>query len=154
DVHVVWYDHREDATFGINTDVFQARSGDGGRRFSANTRVNDGPATNWNVVQSRLAPNIGDYISLVSDRHSVYASWADGRLGSPPSWMAAVSGGDEDERGEGRDDRALAAPSGPDAGATPVTTLRLTVPNPVRASAPLEMGLSLPASGDATVELY
>ena len=151
DVHVVWYDHREDATFGVNTDVFQSRSRDGGGHFSANTRVNDGPATNWNVVPSRLAPNIGDYISLVSDGNSVYASWADGRLGSPDSWMAAVSGGDEDERGDGRDDRALAARSDPDAA---LSTLRLTVQNPARANAPLELNLSLPASGEATVELY
>src|SRR5262249_6181837 len=90
-------------------------------------------------------------ISLVSDRGSVYASFADGRLGSPDSWMAAVAGGDADERGDDHDDHALAARSNPDAAPA---TLRLTVQSPARANTPVELGLSLPAAGEAEVELY
>jgi hypothetical protein len=152
DVHVVWYDHREDADFGIGTDLYHARSRDGGKHFDANHRVNDGPAVNWNLVTSQLAPNMGDYISLGADHDVVYANWGDGRLGSPDSWLAAVSGEKEDDDDlQAPQDRAIAMrPEGGPA----ATALRLRVPNPVRTGQPIALGVALPEAGEAVLELY
>jgi hypothetical protein len=152
DVHVVWYDHREDADFGIGTDLYHARSRDGGKHFEANHRVNDGPAVNWNLVTSQLAPNMGDYISLVADDKVVYANWGDGRLGTPDSWLAAVSGEKEDDDDlQAPQDRAIA--TRPE-GEAPAASLRLRAPNPVRAGQPIALGVALPEAGEAMLELY
>lgn len=89
-VYVDWYDHRGDPC-GIGTDVYYARSTNGSVTFLPSVKVNDGPPINWSNVASNLAPNMGDYISLVADGCNVYASFADGRGGSPDCWMATIN---------------------------------------------------------------
>lgn len=89
-VFVDWYDHRNDA-LGIGTDIYYARSPNGGLTFAPSNQINDGPAINWSNVASNLAPNMGDYSNLVADGINVYANFADGRQGSPDSWVATIS---------------------------------------------------------------
>jgi hypothetical protein len=88
--YIDWMDHRNDPANGIVSDVYYSRSSDGGATFGASTQVNDGPSVNWNLVASNLAPNMGDYWNLVSDGPYVYANFADGRQGTPDSWVARI----------------------------------------------------------------
>lgn len=150
DVHVVWYDHRNDRQFGILTDLFASVSSDGGRRFGPDRQVNDGPATNWNLVPSRLAPNMGDYIGLVSDGRRIYANWADGRLGSPDSWMAQIAGGTSDDDRDS-DDEALA---GETSAVEESGAIALRAANPVRLGAPVALHFELPLATDVELEIY
>ena len=90
-VFVDWYDHRRDAANGINTDVAYSRSSNAGGTFASSQLVNDGAPVNWNNVSSNLAPNMGDYSALVADGCNVYANFADGRQGSPDSWLATLN---------------------------------------------------------------
>jgi hypothetical protein len=151
DVHVLWYDHRNDRQFGILSDVYRTRSEDGGRRFGGDVQVNDGPPTNWNLVSSNFAPNMGDYIALVADGSSVYANWADGRLGSPDSWFAAIGDG----RGHDRngDDGAIASSEIP-SNAEPELQAALRVPNPVRHGTPIGIELTMPRTGIARLDVF
>ncbi len=89
-VFVDWFDHRGDL-LGIGTDVYYARSSTGGASFLASIKVNDGPPVNWSNVASNLAPNMGDYLALVADGCNVYANFADGRQGTPDSWLATIN---------------------------------------------------------------
>ena len=89
-VYVDWYDHRGDP-LGINTDIYYARSSNGGVTFLPSVKVNDGPPVNWSLVSSNLAPNMGDYSNLVADGCDVYANFADGRQGTPDSWVATIN---------------------------------------------------------------
>lgn len=153
DVHLVWYDHRNDAQGGILTDLFHARSHDGGRTFEPNERVNDGPGINWSLVPSRLAPNMGDYIALTSAGDNVYTVWADGRLGTPDSWMMQVGGKrDDDEEGDHNAASLRTASGGNDA--TVSHSLALRVTNPSRAGALLAMSFDVPRAGDAELEIF
>jgi hypothetical protein len=90
-VYIDWYDHRNDPTLGINTDIRYSRSGDGSATFNPSVKVNDGPSINWSNVASNLQPNMGDYSTLWADGRNVYANFADGRQGSPDSWVAIIN---------------------------------------------------------------
>jgi hypothetical protein len=156
DVHLVWYDHRRDAQGGILTDLYHTRSRDGGRTFDASERVNDGPGVNWSLVPSPLAPNMGDYIALTADGDDVYTVWADGRLGSPDSWMMPVAAR-RVGRGHGDDDHhdssLLAATGGEDTPAVSASpTLRVT--NPSRIGTALSVSFGLPQAGEAELAIY
>jgi hypothetical protein len=59
--------------------------------FVPGGKINDGPAINWSNVASNLAPNMGDYSNLVADGLNVYANFADGRQGTPDSWVAVIN---------------------------------------------------------------
>jgi Bacterial pre-peptidase C-terminal domain len=89
-VYVDWMDHRGDP-LGIGTDVYYARSGNGSASFVSSIKVNDGPPVNWSLVSSNLAPNFGDYWNLTADGCNVYANFADGRQGTPDSWVALIN---------------------------------------------------------------
>ncbi len=149
DVHVIWYDHRNDP-LGILTDVYHTRSRDGGASFERDQRVNDGPGTNWSLVPSRLAPNLGDYIALVADGRKVYANWADGRLGSPDSWMAEI--GPEPRRDE--DDAEGEAIASSEIALVPDGRLALAASNPVRCGSPVVFAIELPEEGVAELEVF
>jgi hypothetical protein len=146
DVHVVWYDHRNDSRFGILTDLYWSRSRDDGERFDADLKVNDGPSTNWNLTPSRLAPNMGDYIALTADRGSVYANWADGRLGSPDSWMAELGS-------ERRRPLVAADDEGADVAATG-GRIALRAVNPAHRGTPVAVGFDLPRAGSVSLDVY
>src|SRR5262249_16857217 len=90
-VHVVWYDHREDPVNGILTSMRTRMSGDGGGTWSPSQRVDDAPAVNWNLVQSNMFPNMGDYSQVISDQGAVHAVWADGRGGTPDVYYARIA---------------------------------------------------------------
>jgi hypothetical protein len=89
-VYIDWMDHRGDPC-GIGTDMYYARSSNASVSFLPSIKVNDGPPVNWSLVSSNLAPNMGDYLSLVADGCNVYASFADGRQGTPDCWMAVIN---------------------------------------------------------------
>jgi len=86
-----WMDHRNDVAAGINADYYYNFSNNGGVGFAPSARVNDGPSINWNNVASNLAPNMGDYEGMTADGCFVYANFADGRGGTPDSWMAPIN---------------------------------------------------------------
>lgn len=89
-VFVDWYDHRGDP-LGIGTDIYYSRSSNASVTFLPSVKVNDGPPVNWSLVSSNLAPNMGDYSALVADGCNVYANFADGRQGTPDSWVATIN---------------------------------------------------------------
>ena len=89
-VYIDWMDHRGDPC-GIGTDVYYTRSATGGASWGGSLKVNDGPPVNWSLVSSNLAPNFGDYWNLVADGCNVYANFADGRQGTPDSWVATIN---------------------------------------------------------------
>lgn len=89
-VFIDYMDHRGDPC-GIGTDTYYNRSVDGSVSFLPSNKVNDGPSVNWSLVSSNLAPNFGDYWGLTSDGCNVYANWADGRQGTPDSWVALIN---------------------------------------------------------------
>ena len=158
DVHLVWYDHRNDTQKGILTDLYHARSRDGGRTFEPSTKVNDGPGINWNLVPSRLAPNMGDYIALTSDGANVYTVWADGRLGTPDSWVMQVAGGGrddeaDDDAGDDRHESAARIATGALDGALPLA-LALRVANPSRTGQALSLSFDVPRAGVARLDVF
>lgn len=152
-VHLVWYDHREDVANGVLTGLYTTTSRDGGRAWGADRKVNDGPGINWNNIPSRLAPNMGDYISLTADGDNVYALWADGRQGTPDSWSMKLASGrpgeaDDDDDDEGHESSASIALEGGS------TSFALRVASPTRAGSPLAFTLDLPVTGDVSLDLY
>jgi cysteine-rich repeat protein len=75
-VETFWYDYRN--WTGMNTtDVYAARSTDGGQSFGANFRVTTAPSS-W-FVPATFTPNFGDYIQCASEGTGFYPAWADGR---------------------------------------------------------------------------
>ena len=91
-VYVNWYDHRADAPNGILTDLYYTLSWNGGLSFSPSAQINDGGSVNWNLVNSNMFPNMGDYSALIADGVNVYANWADGRSLTPDSYFAKLNG--------------------------------------------------------------
>ena len=91
-VFLAWYDFHDDliARFaGAGSNVYLARSSDGGASWSAGSPVTD-YTTYWTDVLTNLAPNQGDYISLFAQSNGVLTAWADGRSGDPDVYMAHV----------------------------------------------------------------
>ena len=88
--YVMWYDWR-DATVncGGSSHVYVARSNDDGNTWVASQRVTSA-ATPWSSVASNIAPNQGDYNAMYADVRYVRPSWADGRLGTPDVYTAAI----------------------------------------------------------------
>jgi len=153
-VHLVWYDHRNDP-HGVLTDLYHARSQDGGRTFEANDRVNDGPGINWNLVGSQIAPNMGDYISLLASGDDVFTVWADGRLGTSDSWLMRVGakrhGTDDDELSSGV---PVAAATTASDGATQGHGPALRFSNPWRSGTPLTLSFEVSKAGPARLEIF
>ena len=84
--YVAWYDWRNAAAnCGASSNVYVARSADGGQTWEASQPVTS-VATTWSAVASNIAPNQGDYIALRSDGRFMMPSWADGRSGNPDVW--------------------------------------------------------------------
>jgi hypothetical protein len=86
-VGAMWYDRRG-GDFPAETDVFFTQSNDGGLSFIPNVRVND--TTFSFLVSADARPNFGDYTNLAADGDAFYASWADGRLGTPDAFFARI----------------------------------------------------------------
>jgi hypothetical protein len=79
-VHSFFYDRRDNPGTTL-TNLYYARSTDGGQSFEPNYRVTD--VTSNFQTQSDGTPSWGDYINSYSNGPSVSAAWADGRLGHP-----------------------------------------------------------------------
>ena len=75
-VHAVWADRRD--TNG-DTDIFYARSADGGRRFSANRQI-DSSAVGFNPA--RDTPSNQWFPGVTVSGSDVFAVWQDNRLGN------------------------------------------------------------------------
>jgi hypothetical protein len=151
DVHLLWYDHRGDPACGILTDAYHSRSRDGARRFERDARVNDGPSVNWNLVETGFSPNMGDYIGLTSDGRNTYANWADGRLGTPDCWMAAITRGRPhfvELESDGGEVPPLPAPE------SPSDRIALSVQSPVIGTEPVQLSFAIPRSGPTRLEIY
>ena len=138
---------------GLLSGLWTTMSRDGGRSWAPSRKVNDGPGINWNNVPSRLAPNMGDYISLSSDGDNVYALWADGRQGTPDSWSMKLASGRAGDDDMDDDDSRTEASSRVAAGAER-TALALQAASPTRAGATLAFTLDLPETGEASLELF
>lgn len=151
DVHLLWLDHRNDPACGILTDVYAAHLDHGRLDGRADQKVNDGDPTNWSLVASNLAPNMGDYIGLRADGDNVYANWADGRLGSPDCWMATL-GGDRHFAAQSAGGSAELTSGAAALAAAPEITL--SIANPVRARSPISVSFVLPRAGEAQLDIY
>ncbi|MEQ1833016.1 MAG: exo-alpha-sialidase [Candidatus Eisenbacteria bacterium] len=100
-VYVMWYDHREDVANGILTTMRARVSPDGGATWLASERVDSAAPVNWNLVNSNMFPNMGDYSQLVAAGAQVHAVWADGRNGTPDAYHAVLEGLTLDAPGHG-----------------------------------------------------
>ncbi len=72
-----WYDTRNDPSHQ-STDVFYARSTDGGLSFSANLKVTTAP-TNETCCGADLGNQYGDYEGIAALNGKVHPVWTDRR---------------------------------------------------------------------------
>ena len=90
EVGMIWYDRRIDPLADDLTDVYFARSVDGGMTFESNVRVTE-TATSWPGTGSDgVTPNFGDYINLATGSPNFHATWTDGRLGDPDVFYSTI----------------------------------------------------------------
>ena len=86
--YIAWYDWRDAAAqCGGRSHVYMARSDDGGGSWVQLGALSD-VASDWTNSASNLAPNQGDYISLVANDFGVFPAWADARNGDPDIYMS------------------------------------------------------------------
>ncbi len=76
-VSLSWYDTRNDSSHQ-STDVFYARSTDGGLSFSANLKVTTAP-TNETCCGADLGNQYGDYEGIAALNGKVHPVWTDRR---------------------------------------------------------------------------
>jgi len=86
-LHAMWGDFRDDRT-QKTYNIYYAKSQDGGKTWSQNTRVTDFPS-NPNKGFPRGA-FIGDYFSLGASSSDVFMVWSDSRLGEFGSFNAKI----------------------------------------------------------------
>jgi hypothetical protein len=94
-VNVAWYDTRNDSINQERTQIFYARSVDGGASFQANLNLTDsGPNFNNHVAYSdedswtntnSNANQYGDYMGLAATNRQIHAVWTDSRQFFPGS---------------------------------------------------------------------
>ena len=91
EVACAWYDWRDGAaaSAGGESSIYLATSADGGSTWTERGAVTEA-RTNWTYVGTNIVPNQGDYFSLHADAQGWALAWADGRGGSPDTYMAAV----------------------------------------------------------------
>jgi hypothetical protein len=89
DVYCAWYDWRNApvATCGGESEIYLARSSDGGTTWSELGAMTDA-RTAWTNVSTNIAPNEGDYMSLFTEYEGLTAAWSDGRAGNPDVYMS------------------------------------------------------------------
>jgi hypothetical protein len=99
-LYAVWYDVRRG-----NSDVYFAKSTDGGRTFGPNKRVNDDTTT---AVQYK--PGIG-----VDGQGTIYIAWRDGRKGNADIFFARSTDGGKtfSKNSQLNDDRGVAYQGNP-----------------------------------------
>lgn len=89
--YAIWYDWRDAAptACGGESNVYLSRSDDGGASWIEVGMVTD-QTTPWTTTASNIAPNQGDYLTLVADGSAVYPVWADGRFGSADIFFSKI----------------------------------------------------------------
>ncbi|HEV8701533.1 MAG TPA: DUF4215 domain-containing protein [Candidatus Polarisedimenticolia bacterium] len=87
-VETTWYDYRN-WTAMSTTDVYAARSTDGGGSFEPNVRVTTVPSS-W-FVPATFTPNFGDYAQCASEGTGFYPAWSDGRNNDIDVFMAHIA---------------------------------------------------------------
>ncbi len=91
---VVWYDRRNSSpSCEACTDLYAALkvSPTATKKPTSNVRITN-VSSNWNAVSSDIVPNFGDYTDDLVVGKSLYAAWADGRLGVPQPFFAKTGG--------------------------------------------------------------
>jgi hypothetical protein len=86
-LHSFFYDRRDNPGTNL-TNVYYARSTDGGQTFEPNLRVTD-TSSNFTTF-SDGSPAWGDYINSTTDGNSAIVAYTDGRLGDPDAFFARV----------------------------------------------------------------
>jgi hypothetical protein len=91
-VACAWYDWRDAtaATDGGESSIYLATSDDGGSTWTEKGAVSD-TRTAWTSVQTNIAPNQGDYLSLYEAYEGLAVAWSDGRNGNPDVYMQWLS---------------------------------------------------------------
>ncbi|MEQ1833519.1 MAG: Ig-like domain repeat protein, partial [Candidatus Eisenbacteria bacterium] len=93
-VHVIWYDHRDDVAQGRRATVYHAFSSDGGATFGNDERIDSGPGTLFALLPTRVVShNMGSRIGLTSDGCRLMAAFTDGRTGRADVWTQVLYGG-------------------------------------------------------------
>ena len=87
-VEAVWYDYRNWRGM-YTTDLYAARSTDGGTTFGLNFRVTTVPSS-W-FAPLTITPNFGDYIASASEGTGFYPAWADSRNNDIDVWATHIA---------------------------------------------------------------
>jgi hypothetical protein len=90
--YVMWFDWRDAANCGGNSNTYVSRSSDGGATWNAN-QVITSAASPWTTVASNIAPNQGDYNGMYGNGRFVHPSWADGRGADVDVWAITLDTG-------------------------------------------------------------
>jgi len=90
-VFCTWFDWRDanPATCGGESNLYLYRSDNAGVGWSNLGLVTDATSS-WTSVLSNVAPNQGDYISLLANYNGVYLAWGDGRDGNPNVYALTI----------------------------------------------------------------
>ncbi|HTK31168.1 MAG TPA: FlgD immunoglobulin-like domain containing protein [Candidatus Saccharimonadaceae bacterium] len=91
--YVTWFDWRDAAAnCAGSSNIYVARSVDGGATWAANQRLTD-VSTAWSSTSSNIAPNEGDYQALFAVGRALRPAWADGRGGTADVFTTALDVG-------------------------------------------------------------
>ncbi len=90
-VHSLFYDRRGQA--GNNTNLYYARSIDGGVNWQPNVLVSS-TTFNYSNTGADASPYYGDYINADTQGKSAMVSYADGRNGTPDTFFTRVGNRD------------------------------------------------------------
>jgi hypothetical protein len=77
-VHVAWYDRRDDRTCAQRVHTYWAMSTDGGQSFRPNRRLSS-ESSSW--LDANGFPNIGDHLGIAASGTKVQVLWTDVRAG-------------------------------------------------------------------------
>lgn len=90
-VYCTWFDFRDASPTrcGGESNLYLYRSDDAGATWGNRGRITDATSS-WTTVQSNVAPNQGDYITLFTNGTHIIPVWGDGRDGNPNIYVAPV----------------------------------------------------------------
>lgn len=88
DVHVVWYDRRND---NVDLDVYYAASTDGGATFGANRRLTAASFVPVLPTEGGAAAFIGDYNAIAAGASGVFPFYQDSRRGEQDVWVQRLA---------------------------------------------------------------